>query len=92
MKISRLSGLTSVLDHDKLPVISTFPIRPKSQKYLLFASVRDQMEAEGLLGDIEQLLQQLEHYLGSRVAEGYNPKLKFMSHLWEPIKHVYRCT
>lgn len=25
-----------------------------------------------------------------RLPPGYNPNLRFMSHLWEPLRHMYR--
>lgn len=49
------------------------------------------MEAEGLMSDLEDLMKQLEKKYGQRVPNGYNPDLKFMSHLWEPLRHIYRC-
>lgn len=34
---------------------------------------------------------QLEAKYGRRLQPGYNPSLRFMSHLWEPLRHMYRC-
>lgn len=53
------------------------------------------MAAAGLLPEAEDLLATLERRLASSggglgVADGYNPRLRFMQHLWEPLKHCYR--
>jgi hypothetical protein len=48
------------------------------------------MAAEGLDGEIEDLVCQLERHAGCRVPDGYNSELRFMCHLWDPLRHVYR--
>lgn len=48
------------------------------------------MERGGSMHELEDLVLHLEGCIGSRITDGYNPEVKFMSHLWEPIKHVYR--
>lgn len=49
------------------------------------------MEAEGLGAELEDIMVQLEAKYGRRLQPGYNPSLRFMSHLWEPLRHKYRC-
>lgn len=39
---------------------------------------------------LDDLMAQLEKRYGRRLPPGYNPNLKFMSHLWEPLRHIYR--
>mgnify|MGYP001807298022 CR=1 FL=1 len=54
-------------------------------------SRRGEMEAEGLMPELDDLMLQLERHYNRRLPEGYNPNLRFMSHLWEPLRHIYRC-
>lgn len=54
-------------------------------------SCRGEMEAEGLIPELDDLMLQLERHYNRRLPEGYNPNLRFMSHLWEPLRHIYRC-
>jgi hypothetical protein len=49
------------------------------------------MEAEGLMPELDDIMAQLEAKYGRRLPHGYNPNLPFMSHLWEPLRHMYRC-
>lgn len=49
------------------------------------------MEAEGLMSELDDIMAQLEAKYGRRLPHGYNPNLHFMSHLWEPLRHMYRC-
>lgn len=48
------------------------------------------MAAGGLEGELEDLVCQLECHAGRKVPAGYNADLRFMSHLWDPLRHVYR--
>jgi hypothetical protein len=41
--------------------------------------------------ELDDLMLQLERHYNRRLPEGYNPNLRFMSHLWEPLRHIYRC-
>jgi hypothetical protein len=54
-------------------------------------SCSGEMEAEGLDSELEDIMVQLEAKYGRRLQPGYNPSLRFMSHLWEPLRHMYRC-
>jgi hypothetical protein len=49
------------------------------------------MAAEGLEGELEDLVCTLERHTGCTVPDGYNSELRIMCHLWEPLRHVYRC-
>jgi hypothetical protein len=49
------------------------------------------MEAEGLMPELDDIMAQLEAKYGRQLPHGYNPNLHFMSHLWEPLRHMYRC-
>jgi hypothetical protein len=49
------------------------------------------MEAEGLMPELDDLMDQLDRKYGKSLPPGYNPNLCFMSHLWEPLRHMYRC-
>jgi len=53
-------------------------------------SCSSEMDAEGLRPQLDDLMAQLEERYGQRLPSGYNPNLKFMSHLWEPLRHIYR--
>jgi hypothetical protein len=45
----------------------------------------------GDLADIpSQMVDQLQGVLGVTFEPGYNPGLRFMSHLWEPLKAHHR--
>lgn len=50
------------------------------------------MEAEGLMPELDDLMAQLDRKYGKSLPPGYNPNLRFMSHLWEPLRHMYRCS
>lgn len=54
-------------------------------------SCSGEMEAEGMGAELEDIMVQLESKYGWRLQPGYNPSLRFMSHLWEPLRHMYRC-
>jgi hypothetical protein len=49
------------------------------------------MEAEGLMPELDDIMAQLDAKYGLHLPHGYNPNLHFMSHLWEPLRHMYRC-
>jgi hypothetical protein len=49
------------------------------------------MEAEGLLDDLEAFMVRMEEELAYRTPDGYTPGLRFITHLWEPLRHMYRC-
>ena len=51
---------------------------------------RDQMQEAGLIPELEAFLDEVEAIAGIKLPLGYNPDLKFMSHLWEDVPHVYR--
>jgi hypothetical protein len=38
-----------------------------------------------------QMVDQLEAALRVKFNPGYTPGLRFMSHLWEPLRAHYRC-
>jgi hypothetical protein len=46
---------------------------------------REEYEAQGL-GRADDLVHQLEGAWGLCFRPGYNPGIKFMSHLWQPIR------
>jgi hypothetical protein len=48
------------------------------------------MATDGLEEELEDLTCQLEQHAGCKVPEGYNSSLRFMCHLWDPLRHVYR--
>jgi hypothetical protein len=48
------------------------------------------MAADGLEDELEDLVAQLERHAGCAMPEGYNSELRFMCHLWDPLRHVYR--
>uniref|UniRef100_A0A383VKF9 AB hydrolase-1 domain-containing protein n=1 Tax=Tetradesmus obliquus TaxID=3088 RepID=A0A383VKF9_TETOB len=58
--------------------------------YAVWYKTMDQMAAGGLEGELEDLVCQLECHAGRKVPAGYNADLRFMSHLWDPLRHVYR--
>jgi pimeloyl-ACP methyl ester carboxylesterase len=49
-----------------------------------------QMAAAGKAGTGEAMLRRLEKAWDFSFAEGYNPKIELMTHLWEPIKAHWR--
>jgi hypothetical protein len=54
---------------------------------LLTLACREQYEAQGL-GSPDDLVKQLESAWGLCFKPGYNPDIKFMSHLWQPIRYI----
>lgn len=48
------------------------------------------MKSEGLGHVGREMLYAFENATGMTFPEGHNPDLKFMAHLWEPVRHVYR--
>lgn len=58
--------------------------------YGFWYKTREEMEAAGN-GDIpEKMLIELERVFDIKFPEGYNPHAKFLAHLWEPLRSVYR--
>eukprot|EP00879_Flechtneria_rotunda_P023592 GHRR01024959.1.p1 GENE.GHRR01024959.1~~GHRR01024959.1.p1 ORF type:complete len:452 (+),score=112.94 GHRR01024959.1:201-1556(+) len=58
--------------------------------YAIWYKSVGEVTAAGELAELEDLIGQLEQQLGRKMPDGYNPQLRFMSHLWDPLKHVYR--
>lgn len=51
---------------------------------------RHQLEKEGL-GDVPQkMLDELERVFELKFEKGYNPNIRFLAHLFEPLRSVYR--
>ncbi|KAF6254461.1 hypothetical protein COO60DRAFT_1627872 [Scenedesmus sp. NREL 46B-D3] len=58
--------------------------------YAVWYKSMDQMAADGLEDELEDLVCQLERHAGCKLPEGYNSELRFMCHLWDPLRHIYR--
>lgn len=50
----------------------------------------EELVKEGQYDLVQYMVQRVEEVADHQFPEGRNPNLKFMAHLWEPIRHLYR--
>jgi hypothetical protein len=60
--------------------------------FLVFLATACRSDMTGDLASVpSQMVDQLEAALRVKFPAGYTPGLRFMSHLWEPLRAHYRC-
>ncbi|WIA21867.1 hypothetical protein OEZ85_004243 [Tetradesmus obliquus] len=58
--------------------------------FAIFFKTPEQVAQQGLMPQLDALLEQLSAMHNLQLPPGYNPNLKFMSHLWGATPHMYR--
>ncbi|KAF6264039.1 hypothetical protein COO60DRAFT_1698505 [Scenedesmus sp. NREL 46B-D3] len=58
--------------------------------FALFFKTPQQVQEQGLMAQLDVLLAQLSAMHDLQLPPGYNPDVKFMSHLWGETPHMYR--
>lgn len=49
------------------------------------------MEAEGLMCELRKAVTRMQRICHVELEPGYNSKLTFMAHLWQPLPHRCAC-
>ncbi|WIA11764.1 hypothetical protein OEZ85_011858 [Tetradesmus obliquus] len=57
--------------------------------YAFFYKTRDEVDAEGRAHELEAMVQFIEATWDVTLTPGHNPSLRWMCHLWEPMKVWY---